>query len=336
MKKSLAVALAVLSLIYLLNNCSGHMADTDKVRQATPLEMLLTMSEWVSESGAKLSFSDDFTGSSLTAPFSWSVAEDCVRVSFFPGCDIGRRIIFTVIADGGRLSLRSGDEVYTPAMLSSSGANIAEAEDQPSANELLGQQIAEYAAGFVGWKYKYGGKSPSTGFDCSGLVYYVYEQFGYRVERIADDQAEQGIEIKPENIKPGDLIAFQTSGKYVGHVGIYVGNGYYVHAMGSAYGVVLTPLDDPYLKRDYVVRRFVGCSELKLSDYSGSPAPIPELTADVAHDPASLATPSPSPTATASPAPTPTASPTPSPTPTASPSPTPTAAASPSPSSKAA
>ena len=135
---------------------------------------------------------------------------------------------------------------------------------QPTAEELLGQQIAEYASGYIGAKYKYGGKSPETGFDCSGFVYYIYEQFGYRLERVANDQAQQGVEIEHDALIPGDLLAFYTSGKYVGHIGIYMGSGYYIHAMGSAYGVVLTSLDDAYSQRDYTARRIIGCDELLL------------------------------------------------------------------------
>ena len=138
----------------------------------------------------------------------------------------------------------------------------------PSPEELerqLGQQIADYALGYWGYKYKYGGESVEEGgFDCSGLVYHCYEKFGYRLERVAAQQAKQGVEVPPDQLQPGDVLCFYTSGKYVGHVGIYVGNNCYIHAMGEAYGVLVTPLDHPDLQREFTARRFVGCEELKI------------------------------------------------------------------------
>ena len=59
-----------------------------------------------------------------------------------------------------------------------------------------GEEIAQYALQFNGYRYNYGGMDPSTGFDCSGLVYYVFRQFGYKLNRVAADQALNGIEVK--------------------------------------------------------------------------------------------------------------------------------------------
>lgn len=137
-------------------------------------------------------------------------------------------------------------------------------------NARQGREIADYALQFIGAKYKYGGKSPETGFDCSGFVYYVYAQFGYNLERVANDQARQGSEVAEGELMAGDLIAFYKGADYVGHVGIYVGDGWYVHAAGEAYGVVLTSLDDPDLKREYTARRLVGCEELLADSYTRS------------------------------------------------------------------
>ena len=137
----------------------------------------------------------------------------------------------------------------------------------PSPEELLrqeSQKIADYSLKFWGAKYKYGGDSlEEGGFDCSGLVYHCYGMAGYSLERVAAQQAKQGVEVPPEELWPGDVLCFKTSGNYVGHVGIYLGEGYYIHAMGEEYGVVVNSLEDPYLKRTFTARRFVGCEELK-------------------------------------------------------------------------
>jgi len=146
----------------------------------------------------------------------------------------------------------------------------------PSPEELLrqeSQKIADYSLNFWGAKYKYGGDSlEEGGFDCSGLVYHCYGMAGYRLERVAAQQAKQGVEVPPEELWPGDVLCFKTSGDYVGHVGIYVGNNHYIHAMGEAYGVVVTSLDNPDLKRTFTARRYVGCEELKIPQETAAPA----------------------------------------------------------------
>ena len=146
----------------------------------------------------------------------------------------------------------------------------------PSPEELLrqeSQRIADYSLKVWGAKYKYGGDSlEEGGFDCSGLVYHCYGMAGYRLERVAAQQAKQGVEVPPDQLWPGDVLCFHSSGGYVGHVGIYIGNNHYIHAMGEAYGVVVTSLDNPDLKRTFTARRYVGCEELKIPQAVETPA----------------------------------------------------------------
>lgn len=137
--------------------------------------------------------------------------------------------------------------------------------------EQLGQNIANFALSFWGGKYKYGGEDPETGFDCSGLIFYVYGQFGYKLERVAAAQAMQGVEVPKEEIRPGDVLCFFYPGQKVSHMGLYVGYGCYIHARGQSYGVVVSPIDHPDRDRDYIVKRFIGCEELMLPE--GAPPP---------------------------------------------------------------
>lgn len=268
MKRWLSVLLAAALLAYLLSSCSGHIIKKNTVVAAlSPAGRLLTLAEWSADDDDKaLTFSEDGTDAYAAAPFDWTEADGAVTLRFFPGCMVGAERTAKLDTSGGALRLTLDDATFTPAFLTPPDKEAEPAVPQPSAEELLGQQIAEYASGYIGAKYKYGGKSPETGFDCSGFVYYIYEQFGYRLERVANDQAQQGVEVEHDALIPGDLLAFYTSGKYVGHIGIYMGSGYYIHAMGSAYGVVLTSLDDAYSQRDYTARRIIGCDELLLEN----------------------------------------------------------------------
>ena len=121
-----------------------------------------------------------------------------------------------------------------------------------------GQQIAQYALQFLGYDYCWGGKDPSTGFDCSGLVYYVYSQFGYSLNRVAQDQARNGVAVSADALQPGDILCFYSGSSYIGHVGIYIGDGMFVHAQNSATGVVITDLNGHYGQRGFEARRIVG------------------------------------------------------------------------------
>ena len=120
-----------------------------------------------------------------------------------------------------------------------------------------GQQVAQYALQFLGYNYSWGGKDPSTGFDCSGLVYYVYSQFGYSLNRVAQDQARNGVAVSADALQPGDILCFYSGSSYIGHVGIYIGDGMFVHAQNSATGVVITDLSGHYGQRGFEARRIV-------------------------------------------------------------------------------
>ena len=121
----------------------------------------------------------------------------------------------------------------------------------------LGRQIADYALQFVGYNYTWGGTSPSTGFDCSGLMYYVYQHFGYTLNRVADAQARNGVHVDPSDLQPGDLLCFYSSGSYIGHVGMYIGNNQFVHAANSNMGVIISDLSGYYANRGYEARRII-------------------------------------------------------------------------------
>ncbi len=123
----------------------------------------------------------------------------------------------------------------------------------------LGQQIANYALQFVGYRYVYGEESPERGFDCSGLMYYVYGQFGYKLQRTAHDQCmNNGVPVSKDDLQPGDLLFFSSNGYHVSHVGMYIGHGQFVHASTSKTGVIISEIDSSYYTRNfYAARRII-------------------------------------------------------------------------------
>lgn len=119
--------------------------------------------------------------------------------------------------------------------------------DPAAANAVLMR-----ALGLVGTPYRYGGNTPEGGFDCSGLVTYVYrDMLDLRLPRSSSELAAlQGPKIAPERLAAGDLVFFGSRGS-VSHVGIYVGEGRFVHAPSTGGTVRLDTLDGVYWRDHY-------------------------------------------------------------------------------------
>ncbi len=123
-----------------------------------------------------------------------------------------------------------------------------------SSNTLTkGEKLVAYAKTFVGYPYVYGGSSPS-GFDCSGFMQYVCRQMGYTIKRTATAQLSNGRKVSRDELKPGDLVFFGY-GKTATHVGMYIGNGKFVHAENSRTGVVISELFSGYYSGRYLTAR---------------------------------------------------------------------------------
>ena len=127
--------------------------------------------------------------------------------------------------------------------------------EEPTEPEVyLGETVAEFALQFEGCRYVYGSHGPNK-FDCSGLVYYVYKQFGYDLQPGARNQwSTLGSKIKKDDLKPGDLLFFSKNGKASGifHVGIYIGDGQFIHAANKNKGVIITDIDQAWYAKRYL------------------------------------------------------------------------------------
>ena len=121
-----------------------------------------------------------------------------------------------------------------------------------------GQTVVDEAKKYLGYRYVWGGTTPSGGFDCSGYTRYVYAQLGYSIYRTAAQQMANGTAVT--DLQAGDLVFFErtyATSAAASHVGIYIGGGEFIHADGSY--VSITPMDDPYYASRYVgARRIIG------------------------------------------------------------------------------
>ncbi|HTB21504.1 MAG TPA: C40 family peptidase [bacterium] len=121
---------------------------------------------------------------------------------------------------------------------------------------LFGQRVVAQARRLLGQPYVWGGKDPAQGFDCSGYTAYVFASLGVPLATTALGQYQQGIEIDQGALQPGDLVFFTGQGSPL-HVGIYAGDGAFLHAPGT--GKVI---EDSQLKARYFALRFVGARRM--------------------------------------------------------------------------
>ena len=147
-----------------------------------------------------------------------------------------------------------GHTAYVSGKYLSDEAGASSSSGSISSGSGTATDIANFAMSFVGYSYVWGGMSPSTGFDCSGLMYYVLTQYGYSMKRVANDQMTQGTAISRDNLQVGDLVFFGY-GSYANHVGMYIGNGNFVHASTPSTGVRVNSLNETYYNTRYIGAR---------------------------------------------------------------------------------
>ncbi len=129
------------------------------------------------------------------------------------------------------------------------GCASAPATRLPEAPPATGERAAAYALKMLGKPYRFGGASPSRGFDCSGLVQYSYAHAGLKLPHNTEAQWRLSKPIRRADLRRGDLLFFDEKGGKNSHVGVYVGNGAFVHAPSSGKRVRRDQLDSPYWQK---------------------------------------------------------------------------------------
>jgi len=122
-----------------------------------------------------------------------------------------------------------------------------------------GNPIVDTAYKYMGVRYVWAGTSPK-GFDCSGFVYYVFQENGIKTNRTAASLYKNGSYVERRDLQPGDIICFYNGGySYIGHVGIYIGNNEFIHASSAGGKVEIDSLESNYYNNHYYgARRITG------------------------------------------------------------------------------
>ena len=125
---------------------------------------------------------------------------------------------------------------------------------KPSASSSIAKKAVDLAKKQIGKPYEWGAEGPNS-FDCSGLTYYVYKQNGVTLPRSSTSQATAGKSVSKSSLKEGDLVFFNTNGKGISHVGIYIGDGKMVHSTKPGQPVKIDSINSSYYKARYVTAR---------------------------------------------------------------------------------
>lgn len=137
-------------------------------------------------------------------------------------------------------------------------AAVVPSAPPPKPDAVSHDQLLFHAFSLVGTPYRYGGSSPESGFDCSGLINYVFrESVGVTLPRTTAGLSALPGNTSVTSLRPGDLVLFSTQGKRVDHAGIYVGDGRFLHAPSSGGRVRVDDLDARYWQRAYASARRV-------------------------------------------------------------------------------
>lgn len=148
-------------------------------------------------------------------------------------------------------NLKSSGVIYEYHIVTPDEYSIA--KQQTHGNIYIREELIKTAQKFIAVPYLWGGSSSDAGFDCSGLAMTVYQLNGLDLPRSSKEQYEAGTPVERDSLLKGDLVFFATSGRdKVTHVGIYVGEGRFIHAPGRGKNIRVDSLSRSYYKKRYI------------------------------------------------------------------------------------
>lgn len=199
----------------------------------------------------------------LNGTYNFSASTTGTDVNMRSGATTGSAAVKSLPAKGTKLTVTgvSGQWLKVTDVFGAAGyirSDYVSYSGGVGTPRTTGDQLVETAKTYLGYSYRWGGMSPSTGFDCSGFVNYVYDQYGYDLDRTAQQiYSNNGTAVTKDSLQPGDVLCFGWGPKSITHVGIYIGDGQMVHASTSSTGVITSDIDS-----DYYTRMFVGAKRI--------------------------------------------------------------------------
>jgi cell wall-associated NlpC family hydrolase len=151
-----------------------------------------------------------------------------------------RQRALAAAAEADDVATPSQADAVAPAAPLSPQEAVSPPPAAPPADASRGAQVVAIAMRYLGVPYKWGGASPSTGFDCSGLTMYVYAQIGIALPHYAAAQYQMGVPVSRDQLQPGDLVFYRG----LGHMGMYIGGGNYIHAPQTGDVVKISGVND--------------------------------------------------------------------------------------------
>lgn len=240
-EKSIATGIVTGTVVNVRSRPTTSSAVIAQYRKNTKVEIFEKSGNWY-----RVSIGEDRYG--------WMSA-DWVKETVSRGSQADR----TVAGDKDGNADKAGDAQQTgdvpPGTEEPADGDAAQSEDKVDR-----QALVEYAKTFLGVKYVYGGETPK-GFDCSGFVWYVYNKFGISITRKSSSQAQGGRKISKSELKPGDLVFFDTNDDNdklndISHVGIYIGDGKFIHASTYLHNkIAIESLSSSYYSKRYMCAR---------------------------------------------------------------------------------
>ena len=206
----------------------------------------------------------------LDGVYEFAAATSGSHVNIRSGAGISHGVVKNLWAPGTALNITgvsgswlkvrdaAGSEGYVRSDLLSYGSPTAVAAPSGDVGATVGEQLVATAKQYLGYNYSWGGMSPSTGFDCSGFANYIYNLYGYSLERVAQSiYIHDGVAAGKDELRPGDLLFFGGGTGSINHVGIYAGNDQMIHSSSYDTGVILSDLEGHYFARLVGAKRVI-------------------------------------------------------------------------------